>query len=76
MHWSVDGWSTTDETPFRDTGLGVHVVDLPTDTLPLGARIDFTFYWPDAGRWEDPGFSGGDRRKLRMRVGASNGSLS
>jgi hypothetical protein len=27
--WSTDGWRTTHDDPTRDTGLGVHVVDVP-----------------------------------------------
>jgi hypothetical protein len=30
----------------------LHVVDLPTDTLPIGSRVVFTCFWPDANRWE------------------------
>jgi glucoamylase len=56
VRWSSDGWSTPQETSSRDTGLGVYVVDLPTDTLPIDARIDFTFQWSDARRWEETDF--------------------
>jgi glucoamylase len=56
VHWSADGWRTPHETSSRDTGLGEHVVDLPTDTLPVGARIDFTFRWPEVNRWEEANF--------------------
>jgi glucoamylase len=52
VHWSVDGWQTTHDTSARDTGLGVYVTDLPTETLPIGARVLFTFFWPEANRWE------------------------
>lgn len=52
VHWSVDGWHTVHDTETRVTGLGVHLADLPTETLPTERRIDFTFYWSDAGRWE------------------------
>lgn len=55
-HWSTDGWRTTHDTRARDTGLGEYVIDLPTDTLPAGARIDFTFFWPEADRWEGTDF--------------------
>jgi glucoamylase len=41
----------------RDTTLGVHLVDLPTTELPSGRRIDFTFDWTDAGRWEGVDFA-------------------
>jgi glucoamylase len=35
----------------------VHLADLPTGTLPSGSEIRFTFYWPEAGRWEGTDFS-------------------
>jgi glucoamylase len=57
VHWSADGWQTTHDSSSRSTGLGVHVVDLPTDTLPIGTRVVFTFFWPDAGRWEQHDYS-------------------
>jgi glucoamylase len=44
------------DQPTRDTGLGVHVADLPTAGLPDGALVDFTFRWPAAGRWEGRDF--------------------
>jgi glucoamylase len=57
VHWSVDGWQTTEDTVAFDTGLGEYVIDLPTDVLPADTRIDFTFYWPEAGRWEGVDFA-------------------
>jgi glucoamylase len=57
VHWSVDGWQTTHDSSSRSTRLGVHVVDLPTDTLPTGTRVLFTFFWPEANRWEQHDFS-------------------
>ena len=52
VHWSVDGWRTVHDTATRDTTLGVHVVDLGTRHLCAGDRVQLTFYWPDAARWE------------------------
>jgi glucoamylase len=52
VHWSADKWQTTHDTRSRDTQLGVHVVDLPTEALPTGTQIVFTFYWPNTDRWE------------------------
>jgi glucoamylase len=52
VHWSVDGWRTVHDEPTRDTTLGVHLVDLPTLRLSRDDRVDFTFYWPEADRWE------------------------
>lgn len=57
VHWSADGWVTVGDQASRDTGLGVHVVDLPTESLSPGCEIVFTFYWVDAARWEGTDFS-------------------
>jgi glucoamylase len=32
-------------------------VRLPTSGLKPGDSVQFTFYWPDAGRWEGRDFS-------------------
>jgi len=52
VHWSHDGWQTAQDVPARNTGLGIYVADLPTSTLDAGHTVVFTFYWPDANRWE------------------------
>jgi glucoamylase len=57
VHWSPDGWRTVHDQDSVETGLGVHVVDLPTAGLPAAAEVAFTFYWPQAGRWEGADFS-------------------
>jgi glucoamylase len=56
VHWSVDGWRTVHDTATHDTTLRVHVVDLPTTRLRRGDRVDLTFYWPEADRWEGADF--------------------
>jgi glucoamylase len=56
VHWSVDGWRTVHDTATRDTTLGVHVVDLDTRRLGAGDRVELTFYWPEAARWEGGDF--------------------
>ncbi|MCS6805344.1 MAG: glucan 1,4-alpha-glucosidase [Acidobacteriota bacterium] len=57
IHWSTDGWKTPQDAATRDTGLGVHVADLPTERLPRGSAVYFTFYWPEADRWEGVDFT-------------------
>lgn len=57
VHWSCDGWTTLADTATRDTGIGVHLADLPTAELPPGARVDFTFHWLDPARWEGTDFA-------------------
>jgi glucoamylase len=56
VHWTADGWKTTTDTATRDTGVGMHVVDLPTAELASGSRVVFTFYWPEAERWENANY--------------------
>jgi glucoamylase len=57
VHWSADGWRTVEDRATRDTGVGLHVVDLPTAQLPAGIEVAFTFFWPQANRWEGQDFS-------------------
>jgi glucoamylase len=52
VHWSSDGWQTTVDTASSDTGLGIHVVDLPTARLAVGTQLLFTFHWTASDRWE------------------------
>ena len=56
VHWSVDGWHSVHDAATRDTTLGVHVADLETLNLVDGDRVDFTFHWPEADRWEGTDF--------------------
>jgi len=57
VHWSFDRWQTTHDADTVDTGLGLHVVDLPSRTLTTGREIVFTSYWKDQQRWEEVDFS-------------------
>jgi glucoamylase len=56
VRWSVDGWRTSRTKQTRDTGLGVHVADLPIAELPGGTILHFTFFWPEAGHGEGVDF--------------------
>jgi glucoamylase len=57
VHWSVDGWRTIHDTETEDTTMGIYIADLPTERLLQGATIVFTFYWPEAGQWEEADFT-------------------
>ena len=52
VHWGVDGWKNVADVETRDTGLGVHVADLPVNGLPAGTVIQFTFRWLAKDVWE------------------------
>ena len=56
VHWSFNGWGDPQDTPTRDTGMGMHVADLPTGELATGASIVFTFFWRQAQHWEGTDF--------------------
>jgi glucoamylase len=56
IHWTTDAWDTTQDLPTSPVGFGIHVADLSTADLPEGRQIQFTFYWPDADRWEGKDF--------------------
>ena len=57
VHWTMDDWATTQDSTTRDTGVGMHVIDLPTASLAPGARVQFTMYWSEAARWEGVNFA-------------------
>jgi len=52
VRWSADNWKTVADVKTVDSGLGLHHADLPTNKLPVGGKVNFTFFWPDAGKWE------------------------
>jgi glucoamylase len=61
VRYSLDGWRTWTDIDARDTGVGVWVADVPgSELLPPGGAVEFTPWWPDAGRWEG--------RNLRVTV--------
>jgi glucoamylase len=56
VRWSLDLWQTWQDTTTRDTGLDMQVADLPSDLLPPGRAVSFTFFWPQADKWEGVNF--------------------
>ena len=57
VHWSFDGWKTVQDTNTRDTGLGIHAADLPSEKLTEGNEIVFTFFWITENNWEGTNYS-------------------
>jgi glucoamylase len=57
VHWSKDGWQSAQDAQTRDSGIGIYFVDLPARSLQADTEIVFTFYWPQAQRWEGTNFS-------------------
>jgi len=56
VHWSTDNWTTIADSPTIATGLGIHVLDLPTERLAAGSVIRFTMFWPRQNRWQGADF--------------------
>ena len=50
IHWSLDGWQSALDTATRDTGLGLHLVELDTQELRSG-QVDFTTRRADTNEW-------------------------
>ena len=77
VHWSRNNWETAADVKTVDSGLGLHYADLPTNKLPLGGKVVFTFFWPDGGKWEEtnwevtvmPKASGDAARRLAKTAG-------
>ncbi|HEX4683051.1 MAG TPA: glucan 1,4-alpha-glucosidase [Gemmatimonadaceae bacterium] len=57
VHWTPDEWRTVHDVSARDTTMGVFTVALPTESLPVGRTVRFTFYWSEATRWEGEDFA-------------------
>jgi glucoamylase len=52
-HWTTDDWSNIGKNDTVATSFGdLHFLDLPTAELPAGTRVEWTFFWPAANRWE------------------------
>jgi glucoamylase len=57
VHWTSDQWQTCSDAQTVESGLGLHVADLPTNELPVGATVRFTFFWNEAASWEGEDFA-------------------
>ena len=57
LQWTRGGGAPTQKCESVDTTIGVWVADLAAELLPAGSDVQFTFYWPDADRWEGTSYS-------------------
>lgn len=57
VHWSTDNWATVSDAPMAPSGLSTYYVDLPLGHATEETTVVFTFYWPDAGHWENTNFA-------------------
>jgi glucoamylase len=58
VRWSDDGWENAHDTESKSSALSdLFFADLPTADLIVGTVIEFTFHWPETGKWEGKNFS-------------------
>jgi hypothetical protein len=67
VRWTADDWGSEADAVTWDSGLGAHVAELPTETLPAGANVQFTWCGAD-GVWAG--------RNFAVRIAAAPGALA
>jgi len=55
LHWTKGEWPVAEDTASTPTVIGIHFVDIPISRGQT-APIRFTFFWPEAERWEGQDF--------------------
>ena len=53
VRWSLDRWATSRDAVTVDTGIGLHYCDIDPQAA---TRVEFTFHWREADRWEERNF--------------------
>ncbi len=56
LHWSADEWTTVHHGPMAEIAPGVWAREFPSCFFSPGRALRFTYYWPQAGRWEGRDF--------------------
>jgi len=57
IHWTCDDWITVYDDPMTDCTLGLWYKDIPQSMIEEPGTIVFTFYWPEADKWEGTNFT-------------------
>ena len=55
LHWTDDSWATQHDSDSKPTAIGAEYADIPTPANTQ-SRIEFTFFWPQAEKWEGRNF--------------------
>ncbi len=56
IHWSADEWTTVHHETMEEIVPGVWAREFPAHFFSPGRALRFTYYWPQAGRWEGRDF--------------------
>jgi len=55
--WTADHWAHTNASDtVNNHTLSLWFADLPTEQLPAGGEVEFTFFWNGDRRWEGKNF--------------------
>jgi len=57
IRWSSDDWKTYQDLNTKDTGTGMYIADVPTNSFKPDQQVLFTYFWPGVNRWEGQNFS-------------------
>ncbi len=56
LHWTRDGWATVSHDPMKEIAPGIYAFEFPPGSFSPGRALVFTFYWPEAEKWEETDF--------------------
>jgi glucoamylase len=56
VRWTTDAWASFCDSTTADSGMDMHVADLPVAHLTPGSRAIFTIRWSDSGAWQGENF--------------------
>jgi glucoamylase len=56
VRWTNDDWATYQDSPLTPGPGNLYVLEFPSAIFPSGSRLEFTFFWTEANRWEGRNF--------------------
>ena len=74
VHWTDDGWATIRETHTEQKVPGLFVADIPSDNGDPAALI-FTFFWKEAGHWENQNYSVAKSPEVKKPIPPDKGEI-
>jgi glucoamylase len=54
--WSQNNWNNIIETATRDTGLGLHIVEISGALQKIGDIVEFTYQYTEDNKWAERNF--------------------
>jgi len=69
LHWTNDGWDSTNDTPSSSTEIGIEFADIVI-RANQSAPVEFTFFWTGSNRWEEHNYEVRINQKHHLAVAA------